>query len=135
MVSRLEINYDHGDFIMNMQERAEKIQQEANAKIEAMFQDEFEKVYVELKKLYPKRDIKIIFGNGSMVVTGFENLRTHTGLVDYYGNLESNFGTSNPVLDRFPEDHPLLRLIKLQEECFYPENSGGWCVACNDIGV
>ena len=95
--------------MIDLKQQLEDIQAEASAKMEKLFQDEFQRVFDSLVTLYPKRDIKITFGNGTMIVEGFESTRRYIGFADMFGILQSysdclNLGT----LDKFPKDHPLI---------------------------
>lgn len=122
---------------MQYQERIknkiEEIQAQANSEMEKIFQSEFEKLFEQVCNLYPKRDIKIMFGNGSMIITGFDNLRVYTGLCDSYGNLVGYEDLQPHIKRKFKSNHPLIKIMQLMDVCYYPENGSGWCMALNDL--
>ena len=111
----------------------ESIQMKAMQDMEKVFQKEFDSVFNDLCKLYPKRHIHIIFGNGTLCVKGFENLRTHMSLADSYGSLVNYSDLQPHIKQKFPSNHPLIKLMQLMDVCYYPSSSHGWTMALEDL--
>lgn len=116
--------------ISKLSQQIEDIQSDADSKIEALCQKEYTRLFNELVKRYPKRQIQFYFGNGATAVAGFEN----TSLSDSYGLLESySFYKTNRKHLRIDENHPLIELMKLIDCAVYPSNASGWQVCCENL--
>jgi len=118
--------------INKLTKQIEDIQSDADSKIEALCQKEYSHLFNELVKRYPKRQISFLFGNGTMVVTGFNN----TSLSDMYGNLENfDYYKTNKKWLRIPENHPIVELMQLIDIAIYPNNASGYQVCCDDLSI
>lgn len=113
----------------NLQERLEQIQEEAIHKMERVAQMYIKGIFDELCRRYPKRDIEIIFGNGTMIVTGFEN----TSASGNDGLLESYSIADRRYTERFNDDHPLIKLMRFIDDAVYPHSPVNHQLALNSL--
>jgi hypothetical protein len=109
-----------------LEKALQSIQQDADTKMEELCQELYQGLVDELRVIYPKRKIEVVFGMGTVVVKGFGNTR----FSDTYGNLDSKYDMYQPWYDSLPEGHPLKSLILLTSEAVY---ANGYNICCEDI--
>lgn len=106
-------------------EAMESIQEDANTKIESICQAKYNILVELLRKRYPKREINVKFGMGTVLVTGFENTRfANPSLDSRYEMWDGNYNS-------LPKCHPLREMVDLLSEAVYPDS--GYSVCCEDI--